>query len=78
VERKKPFPDIYLRAASHARVECRDCLVVEDAVNGIRAGIGAGARCMGITTSFSEAQLKEAGALWCAPDLSRALHPWEL
>lgn len=78
VERKKPFPDIYLKAASLAGVDSGDCLVVEDAVNGIRAGIGAGARCLGITTSFSEAELKEAGALWCASDLSNALYPWEL
>jgi beta-phosphoglucomutase-like phosphatase (HAD superfamily) len=38
----KPEPDVYLEAASRLGVEPGDCLVVEDSVNGVRAGVAAG------------------------------------
>lgn len=78
VEHKKPSPDIYLLAARKTGVQVDRCLVVEDAVNGIIAGVRAGCRCLGITSSFSESELKAAGALWCAKDLASAPKPWEL
>lgn len=40
----------------------QECLVVEDAPPGIRAGRGAGMRTLGITNTVSEEQLREAGA----------------
>ncbi|HWP67898.1 MAG TPA: HAD-IA family hydrolase, partial [Rectinemataceae bacterium] len=78
IERKKPFPDIYLLAAKKVGVETDRCLVVEDAVNGIRAGVAAGATCLGLTTSFSEEELRKAGARWCAPHLGAAPLPMNL
>lgn len=38
----KPAPDVYLRAASLLGVDPARCLVVEDSLNGVRAGKGAG------------------------------------
>ncbi len=76
--RKKPFPDIYLLAAERIGVKPGDCLVVEDAVNGIKAGVAAGACCLGITTSFDASVLFAAGASWCAKDLAHAPLPWDL
>lgn len=40
--RSKPAPDVYLAAAAHVRAEPADCLVVEDTVTGVRAGVDAG------------------------------------
>jgi HAD superfamily hydrolase (TIGR01509 family) len=60
VENKKPFPDIYLKAAKNLGLEPNECLVVEDAVSGIKAGKAAGCRCLAVTTSFSKEALKEA------------------
>ncbi len=57
---KKPFPDIYIRAAQSLGLEPRECLVVEDAVSGIRSGKTAGCRCLAVTTSFSAEELREA------------------
>jgi len=60
IEKKKPFPDIYLKAASNLGLNPADCLVVEDAVSGIEAGKAAGCRCLAVTSSFKAAALKEA------------------
>ena len=60
VERKKPFPDIYLKAAELIGILPENCLVVEDAVNGVEAAKAAGCRCIGITSSFTEEELGQA------------------
>ena len=72
VERKKPYPDIYLEAARRLGVDARDCLVVEDAVSGVRAAKAAGAACLAVGGSFTEAELRAAGADYFAPDLASA------
>ena len=59
VERKKPFPDIYLKGAATIGEEPAVCLVVEDAVSGIKAGQAAGMDTVGIPTTFSKDELRE-------------------
>jgi beta-phosphoglucomutase len=70
VERKKPFPDIFIKAAEELKLGPEECLVVEDAVSGVRAAKEAGSRCLALTTSFDESRLGEAD--WIAADLSQA------
>ena len=70
VNRQKPFPDIYLKAASLIGEEPQNCLVVEDAVNGVNAAKSAGAKCLGLTTSFSQEELTKAD--WFAGNLAQA------
>lgn len=70
VARKKPDPEIFLLAIRRLGLTPGECVVVEDAPNGIRAGKAAGATCLGLTTSFSTAELRAAGADWIAPDLA--------
>jgi HAD superfamily hydrolase (TIGR01509 family) len=60
VKRKKPFPDIYIKAAESLDLNPQECLVVEDAVSGIEAGKAAGCRCLALTTSFPADALKDA------------------
>lgn len=43
VEHGKPAPDVYLLAAARLGVEPARCVVVEDSLNGVRAGRAAGA-----------------------------------
>lgn len=74
VERKKPAPDLFLAAAQRIGIDPGLCVVVEDAVTGVLAARAAGARCLGLTTSFAAALLVEAGANWTAPDLAHAPH----
>jgi beta-phosphoglucomutase-like phosphatase (HAD superfamily) len=68
VVHKKPAPDIYLRAAESLGLKPEECLVVEDAVSGVRAGKAAGCRCLAVTTSFRAEELKEAD--WIYPSLA--------
>lgn len=67
VERKKPHPDIYELAAKKLGVAPIQCLVVEDAINGVEAAKNAGAKCLGLTTSFTQEDLKLAD--WVYPNL---------
>lgn len=50
VERPKPAPDIYLRAADLLNVDIRHCIVFEDSPTGVAAGRTAGARVVGVET----------------------------
>jgi len=60
VENKKPAPDIYIKAAERIGLKPEECLVVEDAVSGIKAAKSAGCRCLAVTTSFDRTLLYEA------------------
>jgi beta-phosphoglucomutase len=60
VENKKPFPDIYIKAAEDLGLEPHECLVVEDAISGVRSAKSAGCRCLAVTTSFDASNLSEA------------------
>jgi HAD superfamily hydrolase (TIGR01509 family) len=71
VEHKKPHPEIFDKAAGALGLTGPDCLVVEDAPNGVQAAKAASCLCLGLTTSFSPGQLRRAGADWIAQDLSR-------
>ena len=68
VVNKKPAPDIFIVAAKKIGLDPKTCLVVEDAVNGVQAAKAAGARCLGLMTSFNADQL--AGADWLAANLA--------
>jgi beta-phosphoglucomutase len=73
VEHKKPAPDIYLSAAKLLDTDPAECLVVEDAINGVQAACAAGCTCLALTSSFSEEELREAGAHFVAANLKEAL-----
>jgi len=48
IERGKPDPDIYLRAAKKLGIGADACLVIEDALSGVAAGKAAGMRVAAI------------------------------
>lgn len=62
IERKKPYPDIYLLAADRCNIEPAMCYVVEDAVSGIQSAKAAGMTAIGFTSAHSADELREAGA----------------
>ena len=59
VQRKKPFPDIYLEGARRIGMKPEDCLVIEDALSGIAAAHAAGMDAVGVPTTFSKEELME-------------------
>jgi HAD superfamily hydrolase (TIGR01509 family) len=63
----KPAPDLFLHAAAELGVAPRECLVIEDSVNGVVAGRAAGMRVWGFgggghMTERILARLCEVGA----------------
>ena len=62
VPSKKPSPDIYIETARRIGADPADCVVIEDAVNGVQAAKSAGMTCVAVTTSFKEDDLYKAGA----------------
>jgi mannitol-1-/sugar-/sorbitol-6-phosphatase len=66
IKNGKPDPEPYLKGASLLGVSPNDCVVVEDAPAGVRAGKAAGARVIACGTAAAELELKDAGADWIA------------
>lgn len=55
-ERGKPAPDIFLMAASKAKTDPKNCIVIEDSTNGIIAAKAAGMKCVGYINEGSGKQ----------------------
>ena len=53
VTHAKPHPECYQLAARLACTELQDCIVFEDSVNGLKAGLASGAKVVGLTTTYS-------------------------
>ena len=60
VENTKPHPEPYLKGAEKIGIPIEKCIVIEDSVNGIRAGKASGAKVIGITTTFPADVIHEA------------------
>ena len=54
-ERSKPDPDCYLKAALKLGAEPDECVVFEDSVNGLRSGLAARMKVVGLLTTNPEA-----------------------
>jgi mannitol-1-/sugar-/sorbitol-6-phosphatase len=64
IEKGKPDPEPYLKAASMLGVRASDCVVAEDVPFGILAGKRAGARVIAFRTTSADSDLAAAGADW--------------
>jgi beta-phosphoglucomutase-like phosphatase (HAD superfamily) len=60
VAAKKPAPDIFLSTATKLGLAPVQCVVVEDAVNGVQAAKAAGMRCVAVAQTFPATQLQGA------------------
>jgi beta-phosphoglucomutase family hydrolase len=52
VARPKPHPEIYLKVADLLGVAPANCIVFEDSPAGVRAGVAAGMRVIGLRTTY--------------------------
>ena len=60
VNKSKPEPDIFLKAAGELQVSPDLCLVFEDGPIGVAAAKSAGMKCIAITTTHTAVQLHHA------------------
>ena len=60
VKKKKPDPELFLVAAQHIGIKPANCVVIEDAPNGVQAAKAAGARCIAVTNSTNAENLQQA------------------
>jgi len=65
----KPHPEPYLRGAELIHEAPKDCVVIEDAPSGVRAGVEAGCRVLGVLGTHSAEELRAAGVFWVVETL---------
>src|SRR5580692_9587886 len=58
VARGKPYPDLFLHAASIMGAQPRDCVVVEDTPSGVTAAVSAGMHVLGYAADSDETALR--------------------
>jgi beta-phosphoglucomutase-like phosphatase (HAD superfamily) len=69
VENPKPHPDIYLKAIEDNNLQKDETIIIEDSSVGVRAGVSAGVKVIGITAGGhwheqrDDKELLEAGAI---------------
>lgn len=63
VRHGKPNPEPYLRAAEGLGIAPDRCVVIEDAVAGVSAGLAAGAQVIAVPTSHEPTELRHATAI---------------
>lgn len=74
VTEKKPSPQPYLMAAEKLRAKPHECLVIEDAISGVKSAKAAGMKCFAVTTSFPRSELMAAGADYAGNDIIEVLN----
>lgn len=72
VDRGKPDPALFLKAAQALQIDPGRILVCEDAVAGVLAAKSAEMKCLGIAANGRESMLKQAGADMVVSDFSQA------
>ena len=70
VQQGKPNPEPYLKGAEHLGFPTAECVVVEDAPAGIKAGKAAHARVIGVTTTYPAEKMKHTTADWVVKNCS--------
>ena len=66
----KPDPEVYLTAANRVGIDPARCVVFEDALAGIEAGIRAGMAVVALTTTHTRAELTNSGAALIVADFT--------
>ena len=60
VTHKKPHPELFLTAAQRIEVPATNCVVIEDAPNGVEAAHNARCKCIAVTNSTTDENLAQA------------------
>lgn len=60
----KPDPEIYLFTAQKLGVEPKNCIVIEDAIGGVRAGVEAGMKVVALRSDYASEKLMKSCGAW--------------
>ena len=60
ITKSKPNPEIYLKAAEQLNTEPHDCVVFEDSISGVKAGLNAGMKVIAVATTHSADEFEGA------------------
>ncbi|KZT56019.1 HAD-like protein [Calocera cornea HHB12733] len=77
VTKGKPHPEPYLAGAAACSLDPKECIVVEDAPNGIRSAQAAGSRVLAVCTSHTREALEPSKPDWIVTDLTRVKATWD-
>jgi HAD superfamily hydrolase (TIGR01509 family) len=77
VKQPKPSPDLYLLASKNLGVHAKDCLVIEDSIAGIKAGVAAGMTVFAFSEQMNESEQLKAGASRCFDSMRELKHQLE-
>ena len=58
VRQPKPSPECFLLGAEKIDCDIRNCVVIEDSLNGIKAGIASGAKVIALATTLERQALE--------------------
>ena len=71
---QKPDPEIYLLTAQKLGVDPQNCVVIEDSMAGVKAGVAAGMRVVGLASEYATGEmLKKAGAKYVVEGLGEVM-----
>src|SRR5215471_9514108 len=73
VKKGKPDPEPYLKGAQILGASGAECVVIEDAPAGIRAGKAARAHVVALRTTAGDQELRTAGADWIVDDCAELI-----
>ncbi|TFL06297.1 HAD-like protein [Pterulicium gracile] len=78
VSNGKPHPDPYLAGAKKCGVDATNCLVIEDAIAGLKAGKNAGSKTLAVCTSTPREVISasDANPDFIVEDLTRVSAKW--
>lgn len=68
VSEPKPSPETFLLALSRLQLDAKECIIFEDAANGVEAAKASGVYCVGVSTNTSAERLQQAGADYVITD----------
>jgi beta-phosphoglucomutase-like phosphatase (HAD superfamily) len=58
----KPNPEMFNESIDRFNINKNDCLIFEDSIEGVEGAINSGIKAIGVTSSYSNKILMDAGA----------------
>ncbi|SMO82871.1 HAD family hydrolase [Gracilimonas mengyeensis] len=59
VQNSKPHPEPYLKGAKVAGADPANCIVIEDSISGVKSGLAAGSKVIGIATTHTHEEMSD-------------------